>query len=164
VSDAANAAGYLIRPGTPEDAEAIWRVRLASIRDLCSADYTPEQIKAWAGRKRPEDYERAIAAGERFWVAVDGEEIVGFSRVSADTLYGLYVAPSRLRRGIGTALLRAAEASARQAGVAELRLGSTLNAEAFYRRQGYAGAGRTSRAMNGVDVPCVRMSKRLDAG
>src|SRR4051794_2297601 len=150
-----------VRPGVPGDAEAIWRVHVASIRQVCSSHYTPEQIEAWAGPKRPENYVRAMSNGEWFWVAVDNGEVVGFVSFHGDTVYGLYVAPGKLRQGIGAALLRAAEAGASEAGVESLKLGSTLNAEAFYRAQGYVSAGRTSRSMNGVDVPSVRMSKSL---
>ena len=49
---------FLVRFATPADAEAICRVHVASIRESCAGDYTPQQIEAWAGPKRPEDYIR----------------------------------------------------------------------------------------------------------
>jgi putative acetyltransferase len=157
-------SAIVVRPGGPDDAEAIWRVHVASIRQVCTSHYMPEQIEAWAGPKRPGDYVRVMSNGERFWVAVDDGDIVGFASLHGDTIYGLYVAPGMQRQGIGAALLRAAEAGAADAGVETLKLGATLNAEAFYRAQGYVSDGRTSRIMKGVEVPSIRMSKLLRPG
>src|SRR5687768_12579402 len=53
----------IIRRATPDDADAITPVHVASIRTLCAKDYTPEQIEAWAGWKSPEKYRAAMAAG-----------------------------------------------------------------------------------------------------
>jgi putative acetyltransferase len=155
-------AGFRVRLATPADAAAIWPVHVASIREVCAGAYTPEQIEAWAGPKRPENYVRAMDRGEQLWVAEDDSRwIVGFARLDRDVLMGLYVAPAALRRGIGSALLRAAEAHALASGVETLRLNATLNAVAFYASQGYVAGERISRAMGGVDVPSIRMSKRL---
>ena len=154
-------SAIVVRPGVPDDAEAIWRVHVASIRLVCASHYTPEQIEAWAGPKRPGDYVRVMSNGGRFWVAVNDGDIVGFASLNGDTIYGLYVAPGMQRQGIGAALLCAAEAGATDAGVETLKLGATLNAEAFYRAQGYVSDGHASRTMTGVEVPSVRMSKLL---
>ena len=153
---------FHVRLAAPADAEAIWRVHIASIREVCAGDYTPQQIEAWAGPKRPEDYPRAMERGEQVWVAEDESRVVvGFACLDRDVLKGLYVAPAALRRGIGSALLRAVEAHAVARGVDTLRLGATLNAAAFYESQGYVAGGRITRAMGGVDVPSIRMAKRL---
>ena len=42
-----------------------------------------------------------------------------------------------------------------------LRLAATLNAVAFYESQGYVAGEQITRAMGGVDVPSIRMSRRL---
>ena len=156
---------FRIRIATPADAEEIWRVHVASIRSACTSHYTPEQIEAWAGPKRPENYTRAMAGGEQFWVAEDeSSAVVGFACLDRDVLMGLYVAPTALRRGIGSALLRTAELHAMLHAADTLRLGATLNAAAFYELHGYIAGERITRQMGGVEVPSIRMSKRLSAG
>ena len=70
----------------------------------------------------------------------------------------MYTHPDHARRGIGTAILAAAEAAARAAGFAEIELMSTLAGEPLYTRRGYRPVGaRTHYA----DVPLIPMRKRL---
>lgn len=39
---------YLIRPTKIEDKKAVNKAHVRSIREICSNDYRPEQIKAWS--------------------------------------------------------------------------------------------------------------------
>lgn len=67
--------------------------------------------------------------------------MVGFALLKGATLALCYVVPDALQQGVGRALLAAAEAHARQAGLAALGLESTRTAEVFYHRNGYEPAG-----------------------
>lgn len=92
--------------------------------------------------------------GDGFWLAIDGGDrvagCVGFSRVG-DTdeayLHRLFVKPALKRRGIGSALLEAAENGMREAGirVARVHLGEPraqwFESYAFYPKHGYASVG-----------------------
>jgi len=152
----------IIRRATPDDAEAITPVHVASIRTLCAKDYTPEQIDAWAGWKSPEKYRAAMAAGEVFFVAeVDGG-VVGFSVLFGDEVKAVYLHPDHVGRGIGRRLLEAVEAEARANGVPELKLTSTLTSVRFYESCGYTrGDLHQHPVTGGVTLPCVHFSKRL---
>lgn len=156
-------AGLTVREATAADAEHIWRLHVRSIRELCLADYTPQQIEAWAGPKRPEHYRQALARGEVVFVAETGGEPLGFVSAEADELRGLYVAPAAVGHGIGTALLKRMEADARERGLKELRLHSTLNAVRFYSARGYVPGEPTVWIMGGVGIPCVPMVKSLES-
>ena len=105
--------GVQIRPATAADAEAILRAHLASIQGLCANDYTREEIAAWTGPKRAEWYTRAIEKGHgELLVATMDEEIVGFGDLGGDEIFGLYVHPQHVGRGLGKRLLEALEAEA----------------------------------------------------
>ena len=153
----------LIRRATVDDAEAICDLHIRSIRVLCFADYTPQQIEAWAGRKKPEMYAHAMTdGGETMFVAIDeAGRIIGFVAFKAAEIYGLYVAPESVRRGAGSALLATAETAMRDAGVTEAKFRSTFTALRFYQHHGYARGGDAVARMSGVEVPCVWMSKTL---
>ena len=70
----------------------------------------------------------------------------------------MYTHPDYARRGVGMAILTAAEDAARAASFREIELMSTLAGEPLYQRCGYRAAGaRVSYA----DVPLVPMRKRL---
>src|SRR5437667_4574110 len=47
----------MIRRAVRQDAEAIFRVRMAAIRELAAGHYSEEQIRAWHGNKSPNSYE-----------------------------------------------------------------------------------------------------------
>ena len=152
----------IIRRATPDDAEAITPVHVASIRTLCAEDYTPEQIDAWAGWKSPDKYRAAMAAGEVFFVAeVDGR-VVGFSVLFGDEVKAVYLHPDHVGRGIGRGLLEAVEAEARANGVAELKLTSTLTSVRFYESCGFTRGDLHEHPVTaGVTLQCVHFSKRL---
>ena len=151
-----------IRRATPDDAEAITPVHVASIRTLCANDYTQEQIDAWAGWKSPEQYRAAMAAGETFLVAEADGGVIGFAVLFGNEVKAAYVHPDHVGRGVGRRLLEAVEAEARSRGVAELRLTSTLTSVPFYETCGYAkGELHHHPVTGGVMLPCVHFTKRL---
>jgi GNAT superfamily N-acetyltransferase len=70
----------------------------------------------------------------------------------------MYTHPDYVRRGIGMAILTAAEDAARIAGFREIDLMSTLAGEPLYRRCGYQAL---SERVHYADVPLIPMRKRL---
>jgi GNAT superfamily N-acetyltransferase len=74
----------------------------------------------------------------------------------------MFTHPAMARRGVGAAILDAAEDGARTAGFARARLGATLSGEAFYRRSGYAETGRESAVLpDGTAFAVILMEKDL---
>lgn len=80
-------------------------------------------------------------------VAREGEQIVGAAAVesygSIGLLRSVVVRPDRRGTGLGAALVDAAEARARAAGIAELYL-LTDSAERFFGHRGYAARSRSA--------------------
>lgn len=70
----------------------------------------------------------------------------------------MYTHPDFVRRGIGTAILTAAEDTARIAGFRKIDLMSTLAGEPLYRRCGYRPIGEY---VHYADVPLIPMRKQL---
>jgi GNAT superfamily N-acetyltransferase len=151
----------LIRPGTPEDAEATARVHLESWR----AAYTltgpsPEQRL---------DLHRRFPAS--FVAEVDGD-IVGFVGVGpsrdADAegeLYTIYVAPDCWGTGIGRALIGAGERRLRELGHRKIILWvleGNSRAQRFYESAGWSADGECRTIeFAGETIPEVRYAKQL---
>lgn len=97
-----------------------------------------------------------IAAQPCAWVAQAGARIVGFAMADADTgsVFALFVRPEWEGQGLGSLLLRKAEAFlfSRHA-VLWLETDSRSQASAFYQRRGWQAA----RALTGTDM---RFEKR----
>ena len=133
-----------VTPVGADAAEAACTVIRQSITHCCVLDHAndPAILTAWLANKTPENLAAWMSApGAAVWGAYRGGMMVGFALLTQDKLALCYVVPQALHQGVGRALLLAAEAGARQAGIAALVLESTRTAEAFYRRHGYEPAG-----------------------
>jgi putative acetyltransferase len=160
---------FEIRAASADDAAAIAAAHIDSIESIGPHFYGAEVVRAWHAAIEPSIYLNAIAAGEKFFIAgvsQDGrDEVLGFSSHHADDGrhgVGVYVRGIAARRGIGSALLRAAESSAVAAGAANLRLDSSLAAVEFYKANGFVETGRGEHSLRvGRTMACVFMQKNL---
>jgi GNAT superfamily N-acetyltransferase len=158
----------MIRPGTPEDAEAVARVHVETWRVAYEHVFPPAELERMAVERvdrRAEMHRRSppIVA------EVDGE-IVGFVSVGpstdADTdgeLYAIYVSPAHWGTGVGRALMEAAEGRLRELGYGEAVLWvleDNPRARHFYEAAGWRADG-TKRPIEifSVTVPEVRYAK-----
>lgn len=151
------------RKATPADRDAIWQVRSASIRGLCTNHYGEQVTELWASAPAPDDF-AAVICGREFIVAEHESIIVGFGFLNQDTgeLEALFVAPQSARRGVGTAILTSLEAIARQAGLQHITLSASLNSLRFYESAGYRAVQETAwQHPAGFILPCVAMAKDL---
>jgi ribosomal protein S18 acetylase RimI-like enzyme len=121
-----------------------------------------------------------MARGEVFFVAIGPEagdrrpgagnrepEVLGFSSHRIDgTDHGtaVYVRGRAARLGIGSALFRAAEASAIAAGATSIDIDASLAAVEFYKAHGFEEVGRGMHPLPcGRSMACVFMKKDLTA-
>jgi len=125
-----------VRRAQPDDAEAI-----AALMGQLGYDVPAPAVTA-----------RLQRLGERrdVFVATDGERVVGWAALSIDEAFvegfgafleGFVVDEAVRSRGIGVALLEAAEARARERGCGEIRVQSNVlreRAHSFYERNGYS--------------------------
>lgn len=138
-------------------------VHKASVRGICAADYTPDEIEAWVGGLRPEGYAASMEAGQAMWVGLVDGRVRGFASLDGGEIAALYVHPEAARSGVGTRLLRAVERAAGRQGIRTLRLTSTLTALRFYQAKGYTVVDTVAfRLRGGVAIRAVEMVKELD--
>lgn len=154
---------FCVRAAVLEDAERVYQVHKLSITYLCSGTYSPLQVGEWSELRTPRDYEESIRDG-CVTVAESPDGVVGFAVFKAEIgeLDALYVHPDCVGHGIGTQLLAAVETHARSQDLPSITLNATLNSTLFYERRGYSSLGVTTyRLPSGIELPCVRMQKRL---
>ena len=135
-----------VRRAMLEDAEIAIALVRDSITRLCVADHEndPVTLELWLRNKTADNFARWLAGSDNHVVVAElDSEIGGVASLRASGEIQLfYVAPSRQRVGIGTALLVALESQARAWGLDKLALTSTVGARAFYERNGYARSGQ----------------------
>ena len=139
----------LLRAYEPADCPALLRLFYDTVHAVCAADYTAEQLDAWAtGREDAAAWDRSLRA-HRTLVAVLSGEIAGFADLdtAAGYLDRLYVHRAYQRRGVATALCDALEplAAGRARHHARLAYGAALLFAAGLPRPARA-AGRAAGA------------------
>jgi GNAT superfamily N-acetyltransferase len=106
-----------------------------------------------------------IADGDEIVIVGEVESgILGFGLLipKLEELRALYVRPAAGRHGIGKRILQALETRAVAQGVLYLQLNASLNAEAFYRSNGYATLSRGKFRLSAEhEMDCVKMEKHL---
>jgi ribosomal protein S18 acetylase RimI-like enzyme len=157
-----------IRPATHADAAQLGRIELASWDEKTSPDPAPSGEGPFFVSVPPAD----------ILVAASDDEPAGFVRLHFDDepahrhvveVWGLSVAPQRMRQGIGTTLLHAALEEARRRGCTRMTLGvmATNNAaRSLYEQFGFVTEGvqygeyRSRRDGRPVDYVLMAMDVR----
>lgn len=157
--------GLSLRPATPGDRRALWRIHSRSVEALCAGAYSSLEVRTWVELLRPDGYLRPEQP-RTVLVAERGRHLVGFGQLDAflGELEALYVVPEEMGHGVGSALLSALEELAWRAGARVMSLDASLNAEDFYRARGYVRLHAAKRILTPeVQLACVRMRKQRTA-
>ena len=159
-----------IRQATVTDAEAIATAHRDSIQSLGPAFYAPNVVADWQDGISGALYARAMERGEVFFIAtriIEGVEVVlGFStdyRIDGPQ-HGtsVYVRGSASRQGLGSTLLRTAEAHAVADCATSVAIEASLAGVEFYRANGYVELRRGETLLSsGRPIECVFMQKDL---
>jgi putative acetyltransferase len=153
----------VIRRFQSGDGSALRRVFHSAIHRVASADYSLEQIAAWAPDSvDPALWEKHMQSLNPF-VAVLESDIVGYADVqTSGYIDHFYVSGHHPRRGIGTRLMLALHEEANRLGLAEMTSHVSRTAQPFFARFGFTIVEQRAAAIRGVIVPNARMRKALD--
>ena len=157
----------MIRPATPEDAEAVARVHVETWRAAYAHALSLEGLAGLSVTQRAELHRRSPPVVAE----VDGE-IVGFVSVGPATdpdtdgeLYAIYVLPDQWGSGVGRALMQAGERRLRELGYQHAILWvleDNPRARRFYEAAGWTLDGtRRPIEIFGQPVPEIRYEKSL---
>jgi ribosomal protein S18 acetylase RimI-like enzyme len=160
----------VIRPATPEEAEAVALVHIETWRVAYAHVFPREELERFSAERverRAEMHRRSPPI-----VAEANGEVVGFASVGAAVdadadgeLYAIYVLPAHWGTGVGRALIQAGEDRLRELGhhhVVLWVLEDNPRARRFYELAGWTSDGtRRPIEVFGVSVPEIRYAKTL---
>lgn len=153
----------VIRPYEHSDAADTLAVFIAAVTETASADYTAEQVQAWAqpGRRDVGTWHAAMLARNSI-VATIGGELAGFSDVSPDGYVDMmFVSPRHQRRGIAGQLIARVEAHARSEATPALSADVSITARPFFERHGFTVEAEQRPVKAGVELTNFKMRKEL---
>lgn len=130
-----------LRRAQPADVEAMSRVLIGSITELCHADHkgNAEAIAAWTVNKTPESVARWVVDPKLVMLVAERDgEIAAVGALTAPDEIGLnYVSPAHRFMGVSRAMLAGLEAIMRDSGITTGKLYSSATARDFYRSAGW---------------------------
>lgn len=126
-----------IREFRDGDEIQIQKLHFESIRTL-TKDYSKEQMDAWSPKDGNLERWRESLKSTISYVAEDKNEIVGFGDItSKGYLWRLYISPRYFGKNIGSEILILLEKKAKDIGLKEITLDSSIPARKFYEKHGY---------------------------
>ena len=158
---------YLIRDATMADIKQVNTAHSKSIREICSKDYRPEQIKGWSAIVYCEDHFRR-SLNEDFYkvILIDGV-VEGFCHAKdhgegLGEIMGLYLAPNAIGKGLGKKVVIMALAHLKERGASKIKLEGTKTALGFYERMGFRLKGESKcYSTRGSSFECYPMELEI---
>ena len=148
-----------IREYTPADCSQITDLFYQTVHSVNGADYTKEQLDAWAPVAADrEKWNRSLLAHYSL-VAVHGETIVGFGDI-AETGYldRLYVHKDHQRQGIATAICHRLERITAQRNIS---VHASITAKPFFENRGYHVVKKQQVKRHGICLINYWMEKSM---
>lgn len=152
-----------IRPYRFADAADTLAIFLAAVTETAAADYSPEQIQAWARpeAREPSTWHAAMHKRNSYVATVDGE-LAGFSDLDSQGYIDmLFVAPRYSRLGVARKLLAHVEAHARTNHLTALTANVSITARPLFERHGFVVVAEQYPVMVGVQLTNYAMKKDL---
>jgi putative acetyltransferase len=154
---------FTVRKARPDDVFEVHRIHTTAIRGGAGDHYAPEVLEVWVDAFNVENFPRNLERMEYYVAELKDGRIAAFLAFNLSTMEfdSLYVAPWAKGLGLGSFLVGFAEEKARMAGLKRMWLDASLNAVSFYTRYGWTAVKHHARVRHGVEIPVVKMEKRL---
>ena len=153
----------LVRDYVEGDAEAIVRLYCETIHATNLADYSPEQVRAWAPTVPDAALWHTRQAGRCTLVVEQAGALLGFAELEADGhLDMLYCRQDAVHRGVGAKLYAALERRARARHLRRIFTESSRTARPFFERQGFRLIEPRAAWCQGEALANFAMEKSLD--
>jgi GNAT superfamily N-acetyltransferase len=151
-----------IRGYEERDAAGIARLFHETVHAVNRADYTPEQLRAWAPDVPDPEIWHARMSTRCTLVAEEADEVIAFAELEGDGhLDMLYCRWDVVGRSIGSSLYRVIEREALGRGLARITTEASITARPFFERHGFVVVREQLVALDGVELTNFAMEKHL---
>ncbi|KEQ16902.1 GNAT family N-acetyltransferase [Endozoicomonas numazuensis] len=151
-----------IRKAQRSDAQRAFELRTLAIRSECKGHYSDEALTMWTDGKASEQFMDTVE--QKFHVVMLEGEVAGTGMINTENgmVDAIFVDTQFMGKGVARKMMTHLEQIARAAGLSQMKLDSTLNAAAFYRRCGFVGDKvSTYHSPRGLQLDCIPMAKSL---
>jgi len=140
----------------------LYEIYFSAIHLIASANYTPDQINAWAPRDVDQTiWERKIQNINPFVVELSGE-LVGYADLQpTGYIDHFFVSGRHPRLGVGTQLMEKLKQEAKSLGLLELSADVSRTAQPFFEKFGFVVVEQRFPERHGVVIPNALMRNVL---
>ena len=157
---------YKIRKSKIADMRSVEDAHRRSILEICSKDYTADQIEKFSGVKYTSDiWDNSINNEYHIVVEVDGKiEGMCHAKLREDgdgEIVGLYFSKVISGQGIGREVVEMAFKYLEQFRLKKIVLTGTVTAKHFYKKMGFVEKVEKKINIRGAEITCYSMEKSL---
>ena len=159
---------YQIRESRFEDMDAVIRAHRTSILELCSKDYSSEQMEKWGNVYYSEEVWRKTiqSSNERHFVVEVNQMIEGFCHCKVHPngmgeIAGLYVTSKIQGTGLARKAFELCMDFIKAHGCKKVFIFGTKTAKGFYEAMGFCEVEALNINVRGADLECFKMEKDL---
>jgi len=154
----------IIRPFRSSDASMLATLFHEAVHVSAIKDYSLEQTNVWSPSTPAPELYLTKALDRIIFVAEDSNgHVIGYGDLESNGhIDHLYTSPKNVRTGVGTAIYKAIESTAREKGMVQLFVEASESARYLFERQGFYLVNRNEFIIKNVLIHNYRMSKRLD--
>lgn len=156
-SDASVSTRIEIRPITASDYERTSDVIVRCLTEVNIRDYGEEHIARMLPTFAPNNLAAWFSGAETFVMTCDND-VVATGTLRGSEIQTVFVDPSKHGMGYGKRLMRHLENAAKDRGIREITLRSSLTSKSFYESLQYQAQGNTYGAVGGQ---MIVMTKKL---
>ncbi len=151
-----------VRLYKPKDTAVLARLFTETVHSVNAADYSPEQLAAWAPDPPDLEHWRRRLSERIVFVTEHASEIVGFATFEPEgRLDHLYVHRRFQRQGVASALLRCIEQEAISRGVTRIFTEASISGRPFFECVGFRFIAAQEIEHRGISFTNYRMEKFL---
>ena len=144
----------------PSHLDEIIQLFKNTVHSICKADYTSQQINAWAGGDIDKDAWQENFAESYTIIAVAKGKIVGFSNITdSGYIHMMYVHQDFQKRGIGTALYNDIESYAHSNYFMTLGTHASITAKDFFVSLGFSVVKKQQVIRSGMTLENIVCKK-----
>lgn len=151
-----------IRAYSERDAPEIVRLFHETVRSVNLADYSQDQVQAWAPEIPDPSLWHARMSRRCTLVAEESGEVVAFAELEEDGhLDMFYCRKDAVRRGVGSLLYKEIEAQAREQNLEHITTEASITARPFFERHGFHVVREQKYPVRGIEMTNFVMDKSL---
>ncbi|OIQ20698.1 MAG: hypothetical protein BM556_01800 [Bacteriovorax sp. MedPE-SWde] len=158
----------MIRLAQGKDTKEIWEAHIASIREVCSKDYSSDQVAGWSSFAYSHEHWVKTMKKDHVLVYEENDKVQGFCHSgiindSTAEIYGFYLSPLVIGKGIGREMILSTLKYFKDLkNIKIVKLMATRTAKPFYEKAGFTVTGpEFQEPTRGIMLECIPMELEL---